>query len=295
MNRPGLEASGRDDEERRTTITLARVRVRLVVIWAAVVIGGLGVARAATVGLWLFDDDGGETVERVPGKSGRAFRPAARAPVDSANQQADSASRTNPTDSRLNLGASDWTIECWLRLDADLDTGDEDNEATILEVGTGPRGKSELVTRFSVLPRENAFALACLESEAHGIAKRVEFPNPAGPPGGVAWRRTVTLALSGAPMPRGAWFHVALVHVAASGELSLFLDGRRCAVAFTKITALPRSAESYLSIGHDGAAGRRLRGALDELRVSDDAVYAGDFSPPGSFSPVLPRAVRGTP
>ena len=293
MNWPGFEAGGRDDEERRTTMTLARVRVCVAVMWAAVAIGGLGVARAATVALWLFDDDGGEAMERVPGKFGRAFRPAAQAALGGATEHAGAPSRANPTDSRLNLGASDWTIECWLRLDADA--GDEGNEGTILEIGTGPRGTSELATRFSVLPRENAFALACVESEAHGIAKRVGFPNPAGPPGGVAWLRTVTLALSGAPMPRGAWFHVALVHLAASGELRLFLDGRRCAAAVTKVTALPRGAESYLSIGRDGAAGRRLRGALDELRVSDEAVYAGDFSPPGSFSPVLPSAARGTP
>lgn len=198
----------------------------------------------------------------------------------------------NVTDSRLNLGAADWTLECWLRLDAGAAS-----EGVIYEIGAGPRGENELVTRFSVLPAENAFALTGLASAATpgAVARRIEFPNPEGPPPGVANLETVTLALtSGAQLPRETWVHVALVHRAAAGELQLFLDGKSRAVARTQRLALPRGEEAYLSLGRDGRWGRALAGAIDELRVSDHAAYAADFPPPGSFSRVN-RAARPAP
>jgi hypothetical protein len=43
-------------------------------------------------------------------------------------------------------------------------------------------------------------------------------------------------------------------------------------------------AEGVLSLGSDGGGERRLSGALDELRISDDAAYRQDFLPPGSFA-----------
>jgi hypothetical protein len=190
----------------------------------------------------------------------------------------------NATDSRLNVGSQDWTIECWLRLEPDAS-----GEGSIFEIGSGPRAENQLVTRFSVLPQENAFALACVSSvadETGVVTGRIEYANPEGPPGGVAFLRSASLALRGAPLPREIWFHVALVHDAATGELRLFVDGRQRAVAAVKIMALPHGDEAYVSIGRDGLWQRPLPGALDELRISDHAVYAGDFAPPASFSPL---------
>ena len=186
----------------------------------------------------------------------------------------------NVTDSKLNLGAGDWTLEGWFQFARDAQT-----EGVVFEIGAGPRGENELVTRFSVLPTENAFALTHLSAAASGaVAKRVEFPNPAGPPPGSASIETATLPVGDGQLPRESWCHVALVHSAAAGELRLFVDGKNRAVARLKMVALPRDDEAYVSVGRDGRWGRALPGAIDELRVSDVAVYRADFTPPASFS-----------
>jgi len=187
----------------------------------------------------------------------------------------------NVTDSPLNLGSGNWTVEAWLRLDAPAS-----DEAVLLELGTGPRGENDLVTRLGIAPRENAFFLAGLAPVSHPAgapaARRVEFPHPGGPPGGAALLFTATLAAD-RPLPRATWFHAAVVHTAA-GELHLFVDGQRRASAAAQMIPLPRGDEAYLSVGRDGRWGRPFPGMIDELRISDHAVYAASFSPPASFS-----------
>lgn len=191
---------------------------------------------------------------------------------------------TNPTDTRLNLGADDWTLECWLWLEAGAAA-----EGVIYEIGAGPPGKSELVTRFSVVPREETFVLAGIVRVTPGepapVGREIEFNDPAGPPHGVARLEEVTLAL-GAALPRARWFHVALVQPAGEGMLRLFVDGRIAAAAPARLAALPRGPEAYLAIGCDGRRGRVLAGAIDELQVSDHAGYTGDFTPSGPIPPV---------
>ncbi len=186
----------------------------------------------------------------------------------------------NATDSKLNLGAHDWTIECWLKLETDAR-----DEGTIFEIGTGPRGENELLTRFSVHPGENAFVLTALApvSDTGFVERRVEFANPQGPPAGTAHVRSTTL-LAGKTLPRDQWFHVALSHVSASRELKLWLNGRLTAVSPVELLALPHGDEAYVSVGRDGRWQRRLPGALDELRISDNVVYTEDSTAPGSFS-----------
>jgi hypothetical protein len=195
----------------------------------------------------------------------------------------------NATDSKLNLGERDWTIECWLRIDAGAK-----EEGVIFEIGAGPRGENDLVTRFSVLPRENAFLLTSLTTAtaAGPVARRIEFPDPAGPPGGVGMLQATMLALNNFALPRNAWVHVALVHEAAAGALRLFVDGKVRAIAAAKILALPHGDEAYFSIGRDGRSERPLAGAMDELRISDHAAYGAEFAPPASFSRMHPLVTR---
>ncbi len=262
----------------------------------AVTLSALGVLlgapelRADTIAFWSFDEPvaGGAkraSGESVAGKFGRAFRPGLRA-------AAFATGLANPTDSRLNLGAHDWTIECWLHLDPIAS-----DEGVIFEIGSGPRGADDFVTRFSVLPRENAFALSCLVSAATGLARRVEFANPEGPPSGVAWRHVATLALGDdVKLTRAGWFHVALVHDGLKRELRLFLDGRPLALAVLAFRALPRGDQAYLSIGRAGDGRRVLAGAIDELRVCDHAVYDQIFTlPAGRAVESHDRAVRAGP
>lgn len=242
--------------------------------------------RADTIAFWSFDEAvaSGAKGGSVPGKFGGAFRPRLGAAEFVTGV-------ANPTDSRLNLGAHDWTIECWLHLDPTAS-----DEGVIFEIGTGPRGADDFVTRFSVLPRENAFALSCLVSAPTGLARRVEFANPAGPPGGVAWRHAATLALGDARLPRAGWFHVALVHDGLKRELRLFIEGRPLAVAALAFRALPRGDQAYLAFGRGGDGRHVLAGAIDELRVGDHAIYGQLFTPPASLAgEVGGRAVRLRP
>lgn len=232
--------------------------------------------RADTIAFWSFDEAIVGDVSRasggsVPGKFGGAFRPP-RGPA------AFAAGTPNPTDSRLNLGAHDWTIECWLHLDPTAS-----DEGVIFEIGTGPRGANDFVTRFSVLPRENAFVFSCLVSAPTGLAPRVEFANPEGPPSGVAWRHVATLAWGDLKAPRAGWFHVALVHDRLKRELRLFIEGRPLAVAALAFRPLPRGEQAYVEIGRAGDGRHVLAGAIDELRVSDHAVYDRMFTPPASL------------
>ena len=194
----------------------------------------------------------------------------------------------NPMDSRLNLGAHDWSVECWLWLDASAT-----DEGVIYEIGSGPPGANELVTRFSVWPRENAFVLTGLgpvaPGDAESVGRRIEFSDPAGPPDGVARLEHVTLAPVGSALPRQQWVHVALGHDAAAGLLRLFLGGRLSATAPARLTALPRGPAAYVALGCDGRRDRVLPGAMDELRVSDHAGPARDFKPDETpASPQIP-------
>lgn len=277
--------------------------------------------RAETVALWLFDEDVGAGAGAllsdagptgrfvvlgprgtiVPGKFGRALQVVPAEPLSGAGPARFAARAVageagpggrrwvNPTASKLTLGAHDWTIEAWVRLDPRAT-----DEGVIYEVGVGLREGDAFVTRFSVVPRDNAFVfagLAAVASSAHAaLARRVEFPNPSGPPAGEAELHQTTLALTDAALPRDRWFHVALVHRGAAREVRLFVDGRSRAVAAVSVVTLPPGDRGYVSIGTDALGERPWRGALDELRVSDEAVYGADFTPPASFTSESERA-----
>lgn len=290
-------------------------RVRAVALLCGAVMGSVPV-RAGTVARWRFEPatevkptapvprgasgSGGvwwvlpHGAELGPGKFGQALWPAGSGRAE-AGRVAPASRRAvaetgrlvgvaNPMDSRLNLGAHDWTLACWLW----LDTGDT-GEGVIFEIGSGPAGANELVTRFSVLPRENAFVLAGLAPVVPGAAasvgRRIEFSDPAGPPDGVAHLEHVTLGVSGAGLPRRQWVHVLLGHDAAAGVLRLFLGGRLSALAPLRLMALPRGPAAYVALGCDGRRERVLPGALDELRVSDHAAPGRDFTPPETPEP----------
>ena len=161
----------------------------------------------------------------------------------------------NASDSRLNLGAGDWTVECWLRLDAAANAG-----GVVFELGAGPRGENDIRTRLSVAPGGSAFEF---------------FNQPAGAP--------VRLPVIAGSLVRESWIHVALVHT--GGKLRLYLNGRAQGAAVTCASqALPHGDEAYFSLGRDGLWEHPLSGALDEVRFSTGAVYHDDFSLPGSFA-----------
>jgi len=178
----------------------------------------------------------------------------------------------HPTKGALNLGAGDFTIEFWVQADDGAT-----REGVVFELGAGPRGENDLATRLVLDPQAGAF---------------VFFNQPSGTR---AHLRTDVARL------RRDWAHCAFVYDAARGELTHFLDGRRQSGASAKLQPLPAGAEDYFTVGRDADWDRPLAGALDELRLSDRALYRDEFAPPGSFSrhtgqPAPPvELVRGPP
>ena len=161
----------------------------------------------------------------------------------------------NPTATALNLGASSWTVEFWYRA-ADKRGG----EGTVLEIGTGPRGENDVVTRLSL---------------GGDRSRLVNQPSGAD----------VTVASDGAALDSGAWHHYAFVYDACAGQLRHYVDGRPAGEPVSvRLRALPEGDDAYVSVGRDGTWGRPLAGALDELRVSEGQVYDGAFEVPGSFA-----------
>ncbi|MBP8257740.1 MAG: LamG domain-containing protein, partial [Opitutaceae bacterium] len=157
------------------------------------------------------------------------------------------------TRSDLNLGDFDWTVEFWLR----ADPRPAQAQGVVLELGTGPRGENDIVTRLS-LEREGS----CFVWENPGSG-RIIVPSAAA-----------------AIADTQEWHHYAFVHDSARGLLVHFVDGQRhgdsAAVGFH---ALPIGDEDYLTLGRDARWKRPLGGALDEMRISRGAAHTGTFVP----------------
>ncbi len=166
-----------------------------------------------------------------------------------------SAGFANPTQTRLNLGDFDWTVEFWFL------PGDG-GEGVVFEIGQGPRGENEFVTRLTLRADRAAFEL---------------YNQPGG---GTLWIPTDARALRGRD-----WRHLAFVYDAAAGRLRHYVDGvPQPAPGPFRLRALEPGEEAYFSVGRDGLFERPLPGRIDELRFSDAQVYRGPFRPPDSFS-----------
>lgn len=163
----------------------------------------------------------------------------------------------HPTPSSLNLGRGDFTVEFWFKADS---TADPTAGGVVFELGSGPRGENEVVTRLSL----------------HAGAGEFQFVNQ---PSGTAARLKTNVERLGRD-----WTHCAFVYEAARGELRHYLNGALQSQAAASLLPLPEGEEDYFSVGRDGVWGRPLAGSLDELRVSDVALYQAPFSAPGSFS-----------
>lgn len=183
--------------------------------------------------------------------------------------------RSLEMDTALPLGAEDWTIECWLCLDPAAKA-----EGTIFELGVAGQESRGPGVRWDVRPEENAFVftglVATTEASGDVLAPRIEFPRADGPPGGVGYRREWTLRAPHA-LARGAWLHVAIVH--AYGKLRLFVAGQPVAEVTAALATLPALQSWRIAMGQDGQGGRRLAGAIDEVRIADRAEYAAGSTP----------------
>ncbi|MCX8092329.1 MAG: LamG domain-containing protein, partial [Verrucomicrobiae bacterium] len=162
----------------------------------------------------------------------------------------------NPTETQLNVGDFDWTVEFWF-----CPTRAPGAEGVVFEIGQGPRGRNEVVTRLLLNADRSGFTLQ----------------NAAGEVG-------LFVPSDGGALTSG-WHHFAFVYSAAEQQLRHYVDGRLQPLPpRAALRRLPHGAEAYFTVGRDGRWQRPLPGRLDELRFSDHPVYTAPFQPPGSFS-----------
>jgi hypothetical protein len=177
-----------------------------------------------------------------------------------------------PTRTRLNLGNFDWTVEFWF-----MPTASTFREGVVFEVGTGPRGENRQITQLVLERNRKAFRLRNQPSGADTAIRSLDFGSVSG------------------------WKHLAFVYSARERSLKHYVDGRLVSENRNlSLLELPVGEEDYLSIGRDGLWGNPLAGRIDELRFSEGQVYGGDFTPPGSFSPLqgrpdTPAPAKGLP
>ena len=156
----------------------------------------------------------------------------------------------NPTTSALNLGDFDWTVEFWHSPGGPPSAG----EAVVFEIGTGPRGENDIVTRLTWSADRSSFVLT---------------NQPA----------VTTIAIPTQP-PTAGWRHYAFTYDSAADQLSHYVDGAlQPQPAPAVLEALPAGDEAYFILASDGLFSRPLTGLLDEFRVSGGLVYAADFAP----------------
>ncbi len=158
----------------------------------------------------------------------------------------------NPTTSALNLGDFDWTVEFWHSPGGAPSAG----EAVVFEIGTGPRGENDIVTRLTWSADRSRFVLA---------------NQPA----------VTTITIPTQP-PTGDWHHYAFTYDSTTNQLAHYVDGtaqHQPQPPAAALEALPAGDEAYFILASDGLFTRPLTGLLDEFRVSRGLVYTADFAP----------------
>jgi hypothetical protein len=163
----------------------------------------------------------------------------------------------NATNTKLNLGNFDWTVEFWFSPAAIAGGG------VVFEVGQGPRGENDAITRLTLAADRGSFELVNRPS-----ATVLNIPTDA------ARLRAVD-----------QWRHLAFVYRASDSQLRHYVDGTLQQLPGKAVLkALSHGDEAYFTIGRDGTWNQPLPGKIDELRFSDTAVYRARFDLPKSFS-----------
>ncbi len=167
------------------------------------------------------------------------------------------------TQTKLNLGAFDWTVEFWF-----LPTIDTAAEGVVFEIGQGPRGENDQFTRLSLNADRKGFTLV-------------------NKPGKII----LQIPTDGKALKAGAktWHHLAFVYCHADRQLIHYVDGKKQPLPQKcSLQSLQTGDEDYFSVGRDGWWQHPLPGRIDELRFSEGRVYTKNFVPPGSFAPHPP-------
>src|SRR5262249_47982215 len=104
----------------------------------------------------------------------------------------------NASDTRLNLGSADWSVEFWY-------SAQKQAEGVVFEIGEGPRGENDHVTRLSIAASGREFVLY---NQPSGAMMHIPSDAAALRPGAESWH------------------HFTFVYEAASGQVRHYVDGR---------------------------------------------------------------------
>lgn len=190
---------------------------------------------------------------------------------------------TNGTQRPVNFGATDFTLEFWIK-------GTKLDNPTV-PCTTGTIGKDAWANGAIVIDRD---VLGDGDFGDYGVALfggRVAF--------GVAHSSGGATACGARDVLDGGWHHVALTRQRASGELKIFVDGAQDVmvidsgasgdVNYNPAHASPATNDPFLVLGaekHDLANSMSFTGLMDDLRLSIGLRYMGTFSRPTAAHPV---------
>jgi hypothetical protein len=162
----------------------------------------------------------------------------------------------NATDTPLNLGDFDWTVEFWYQ-----STRISGEAGVIFEIGSGPRGENNQITQLLINQSQDGFILI---NQKTGL--RLNIPS-----------RSFN-------QQSPQWHHCAFVFDSDAQQLRHYCDGVLMTLPVEgEIKGLDYGEECYFSVGRDASWQNPLPGKLDELRFSKGQIYKGAFAPPGSF------------
>ena len=163
-----------------------------------------------------------------------------------------------PTKTKLNLGAFDWTVEFWFK--PEKKTG---NNGVVFEIGSGPRGENDKITSLTLDSNLKTFVLKNQPSNSAIKINSTDFNGLSD------------------------WTHVAFEYSFSSKTLSHFINGKLISTNNNVIIKpLPVGDEDYMSIARNGLWKNPLPGSIDELRFSEGTVYVSEFTPPQSFGKI---------
>ncbi len=166
----------------------------------------------------------------------------------------------HPTQTYLNIGDFDWTVEFWLMV-----TRDTGEDGVIFEIGTGPRGENEKVTSLMLNKSLDSFTL--FNSEAKLVLNIPSDTKVFDP-------------------RKKDWHHVAFVYSKNENQLRHYVDGKlQLLPEQSEMKSLEAGEEDFMSVGRDGLWKRPFQGKIDELHFYDGQLYTAEFEPPTSYSP----------
>jgi len=154
--------------------------------------------------------------------------------------------------SDLSVGTGDFTIETWVRF-----------------TGTEPSGQYNQIFGQWVNPYVTLFYVQGTIGSGSAQSMVLQLNNAV----------TSATANTTGLFTTGVWYHIAVTR--SSGTIRFFKDGTQVTTVSNSTNTQNLTAVSDFGIGYNiGADTQKLRGYLDELRVSNSARYTANFTAP---------------